>query len=97
GDVLDLEPGHGHGVHDLVDGRVGLEVLLQPGEGEFHACPGVIDGTFSISSCSMFSCPVTPRAKNSQPSKRQLRTGMAPMARLSCIGLNSMARISPPT
>ena len=36
GDVLDLEPGHGHGRDDLGDGGGGLKVILEPGEGEFH-------------------------------------------------------------
>ncbi len=35
-DVLDLEAGHGHGVDDLIDRGGGLEVLLEPGEGELH-------------------------------------------------------------
>ena len=35
-DVLDLEPGHGHGRDDLGDGGGGLKVILEPGQGEFH-------------------------------------------------------------
>ena len=35
-DALDLEPDHGELVDDLVERRVGVEMLLQPGEGEFH-------------------------------------------------------------
>jgi hypothetical protein len=37
GDVLDLEAGHGHGGDDGGGGRLGLEVVLQPGKGELHA------------------------------------------------------------
>ncbi len=36
-DVLDLEAGHGHGVHHLIDRGVGGEVILEPGKGELHA------------------------------------------------------------
>jgi hypothetical protein len=35
-DVLDLEPDHGELFRELVDRLVGVEMLLQPGEGEFH-------------------------------------------------------------
>src|SRR5450756_865701 len=35
-DVLDLEPDHGELVGELFDRLVGVEMLLQPGEGEFH-------------------------------------------------------------
>ncbi|MNE14173.1 hypothetical protein D3C80_1070360 [compost metagenome] len=35
-DVLDLQPGHGHGLGDLVDVSLGLEVVLQPGKRELH-------------------------------------------------------------
>ena len=38
-DMLDLQAGHGHGVNDLADRGGGLEVVLQPGQGEFHG-PG---------------------------------------------------------
>ena len=34
--LLDLEPDHGELVDDLVERRVGVEMLLQPGQGEFH-------------------------------------------------------------
>ena len=36
GDALDLEPDHGELVDDLVERLVGVEMLLEPGEGEFH-------------------------------------------------------------
>ena len=36
-DVLDLEPDHGELVDDLVERRRGVEMIFQPGEGEFHA------------------------------------------------------------
>ena len=36
GDALDLKPDHGELVGDLVERLVGVEVLLEPGEGEFH-------------------------------------------------------------
>jgi hypothetical protein len=35
-DAFDLQPGHGHGVDDLGDRRLGVEVILEPGNGEFH-------------------------------------------------------------
>ena len=35
-DVLDLEPDHGELLDDLVERLVGVEMFLQPGEGEFH-------------------------------------------------------------
>ena len=35
-DVLDLEPDHGELVDELVERLVGVEMLLEPGEGEFH-------------------------------------------------------------
>src|SRR5450759_3189986 len=35
-DILDLEPDHGELVGELFDGLVGVEMLLQPGEGELH-------------------------------------------------------------
>ncbi|MNQ93716.1 hypothetical protein D3C85_1091970 [compost metagenome] len=35
-DLLDLQPGHGHGLGDLMDVGLGLEVVLQPGERELH-------------------------------------------------------------
>ena len=35
-DVFDLQSGHGHGVDDLLRGRVGFEVVFQPGERELH-------------------------------------------------------------
>ena len=38
-DALDLEPDHGELVDELVERLVGVEVLLQPGEGELH-CDG---------------------------------------------------------
>ena len=34
--LLDLQPGHGHGLGDLMDVSLGFEVVFQPGEGEFH-------------------------------------------------------------
>ncbi len=36
GDALDLEPDHGELVDDLVERLVGLEMLLEPGQREFH-------------------------------------------------------------
>ena len=36
-DVLDLEPEIGQGVGDLGDGGRGVEVVTEPGEGEFHS------------------------------------------------------------
>ena len=35
-DALDLEPDHGELVDDLVERAIGVEMLLEPGEGEFH-------------------------------------------------------------
>src|SRR5664279_3464301 len=35
-DVLDLEPDHGELVGEPFERLVGVEMLLQPGEGEFH-------------------------------------------------------------
>ena len=35
-DVLDLEPDHGELVDDLAERRDGVEMLFQPGQGEFH-------------------------------------------------------------
>ncbi len=35
-EVFDLEPDHGELVRDRLDRRVGVEMLLEPGEGEFH-------------------------------------------------------------
>ncbi|MGY4300627.1 hypothetical protein ACVWXN_008722 [Bradyrhizobium sp. i1.4.4] len=35
-DVLDLEPDHSELVGELFQGLVGVEMILQPGEGEFH-------------------------------------------------------------
>ena len=35
-DALDLEPDHGQLVGDLAERAVGVEMLLEPGEGEFH-------------------------------------------------------------
>src|ERR1035437_1087957 len=35
-DVLDLKPDHGELVGELFDGLVGVEMFLQPGQGEFH-------------------------------------------------------------
>src|SRR5664280_2154580 len=35
-DVLDLQPDHGELVGELFDGLVGVEMFLQPGQGEFH-------------------------------------------------------------
>ena len=35
-DVLDLEPDHGELVDDLAQRLDGVEMLLQPGQGEFH-------------------------------------------------------------
>ncbi len=35
-DALDLEPDHGQLVGDLAESAVGVEMLLEPGEGEFH-------------------------------------------------------------
>ena len=34
--LLDLEPDHGELVDELVERLVGVEMLLEPGEGEFH-------------------------------------------------------------
>ena len=45
-DMLDLQPRHGHGVNDLGGGRGCVEVLLQPGQREFHV------GDFSARICS---------------------------------------------
>jgi hypothetical protein len=36
-DPLHFEPDHGELVDDRVERGVGVEVLLEPGEGEFHA------------------------------------------------------------
>ncbi|MDQ1155273.1 hypothetical protein QE389_002472 [Brevundimonas sp. SORGH_AS 993] len=57
--VLDLQPGHGHGLGDPMHVRLGFEVVLQPGEGELHAvCPATV-GT--AASCSRISAaPVKP-------------------------------------
>ena len=35
-DALDLEPDHRELGHDLVERRVGVEMLFQPGQGELH-------------------------------------------------------------
>ena len=35
--LLDLQPGHGHGLGDLMDVGLGFEVILEPGKGELHA------------------------------------------------------------
>jgi hypothetical protein len=35
-DLLDLEADHGELVGDALDGGDGVEVLFQPGQGEFH-------------------------------------------------------------
>ena len=35
-DVFDFETGHGHGLDDGVDARIGREMLFEPGEREFH-------------------------------------------------------------
>ncbi len=35
-DALDLEPDHGELVGELAERPVGVEMLLEPGEGEFH-------------------------------------------------------------
>src|SRR5262245_57332992 len=37
-DALDFEPDHGELVGEPLDGLVGVEMLLQPGESEFHGC-----------------------------------------------------------
>ena len=36
-DALDLEPDHRELGHDLVERSIGVEMLLQPGQGELHA------------------------------------------------------------
>ena len=35
-DALDLKPDHGELVHDLAERAIGVEMLLEPAEGEFH-------------------------------------------------------------
>ena len=35
-DMLDLKARHGHGVNNLLRARRGFQVLLEPGQGEFH-------------------------------------------------------------
>src|ERR1700694_2759191 len=35
-DALDLKPDHGELVGERLNGLVGVEMLLQPGQGEFH-------------------------------------------------------------
>jgi hypothetical protein len=35
-DAFDLQPDHGELVGEFLDGVVGVEMFLQPGEGEFH-------------------------------------------------------------
>src|SRR5690606_8280387 len=47
-DRLDLEPDHGERFHDLVERSVGLEMVLQPGEGEFHYCDASMIFRWSI-------------------------------------------------
>src|ERR1700743_257546 len=37
-DVLDLKPDHGEPVSQLFQRLVGVEMLLEPGEGELHGC-----------------------------------------------------------
>jgi hypothetical protein len=37
-DVLDLQPGHGHGLGRLRHRGGGLQVIPEPGQGELHAC-----------------------------------------------------------
>ncbi len=42
-DALDLEADHGQPLGDAVDGGDGVEVLFQPGQGEFHvSAPSVV-------------------------------------------------------
>ena len=57
---LDLQPGHGHGLGDLMDVRLGFEVVLQPGQGELHCAAGPATvGT--AANCSRISLePVKP-------------------------------------
>ena len=46
--LLDLEPDHGELVGELLERLVGVEMLLQPGEGELHVLsPPASDGTSS--------------------------------------------------
>src|SRR5690606_2018838 len=92
GNVLDLKPGHGHGVHDLVHGRVGLEVLLQPGEGEFHAGAPPRDRCISWRKAA---APVKPTRWNRQLMKAQLRNGTAPVTFWGPRGWSSRLRGSP--
>ena len=45
-DLLDLEADHGQRVGDLLDAGVGFEMILEPGQGEFHRLnPPCSDGT----------------------------------------------------
>src|SRR5581483_10722118 len=47
-EALDLEPNHGEPVGELLDRLVGVEMVLQPGEREFHVLsPPASEGTSS--------------------------------------------------
>ena len=67
GDALDLEPDHCELVDELVERLIGVEVLLEPGEGEFHGAAGSL--------CSL------PRSVCSLPRLRgRVREGVDAMA-----------------
>ena len=91
--LLDLVAGHGHGLGDVGDLRVRLEMLLQPREGEFHAdgSPAAAassdrDLTPPSRSSSTASEPVKPTWTKRQRMKRQLDMPTSPAILVSLRG-----------
>src|SRR5690606_5078236 len=92
-DRLHLQPRHGHGVGDLGDAGVGLEMLLEPGQGELH---GLGSPTTWMKLSMNSGLPVKPTAKNEQWLKRQSWNAMAPMTFSGATGRSRRLRMSPP-
>src|SRR5690606_26593208 len=93
-DLLDLQPGHGHGLGDLIDLRLGIEVGLQPGKGELHWADPAWDSAAAILSRNSDG-PVKPTPRKLQLMNWQFLNGIGPVTRCGPIGVSIRLRGSP--
>src|SRR4029079_16388926 len=83
-ELLDLKADHGELVGDLRGGRAGVEMLLQPGEGEFHVrFSRAVEGT----TARLDSASSLPRLRGRDGERRELartfkvtRSSLPPMS-----------------
>src|SRR5690606_33926284 len=93
-DLLDLNPGHGHGLGDLIDLSLGVEVGLQPGKRELHWAVPDWDRTATMLSMKSDG-PVKPTPRKLQLMNWQFRNGIGPVTRCGPRGVSIRLRGSP--